>query len=103
MALTQQDLKGLIVGVSLIPFCQSHFFFFFFEAPNRKLSLSDVDYFYHRFFMSASVNLTKLERFLAWYLPVMKEIRFKRHIKPMWLKGLLGTCPFPQRVSHVCS
>jgi hypothetical protein len=36
------------------------------KNPVRKLSLSDLHYFYNRFFMSLSVNHPKIDRFLQW-------------------------------------
>ena len=59
------------------------------KDPARKLTLSDLHYFYHRFFMATTVNVSKFDKFLQWFMPVLQQLRFKRHIKPMWLQGLI--------------
>ncbi len=59
------------------------------KNPARRLTLSDLHYFYHRFFMSTSVNAAKFDRFLAWFMSVLQQLRFKRHVRPMWQQGLI--------------
>jgi hypothetical protein len=59
------------------------------KTTDRRLTLSDLHYFYHRFFMATSVNVPKFDRFLQWFMPVLQQIRFKKHIRPMWLQGLI--------------
>jgi hypothetical protein len=85
LVVTSQDVKSNC-------FVFSFFFFFFclkrnWKGPVRKLTLSDFHYIYNRFFMSVSVNSQKADRFLQWFMPVLHQVRFKRHVKPMWLQG----------------
>ena len=35
------------------------------------------------------MNLIQAQKFYAWFVPAMQQIRFKKHVKPMWLLGLV--------------
>lgn len=59
------------------------------KAVHRKLTLSDFSYFYDRFFGTTMVNLMQASKFYAWFIPAMQRICFKRHVRPMWVSGLI--------------
>ena len=60
------------------------------KNPQRKLTLSDLNYFYEKYFPHATmVHREHARKFFDWFLPCMQQVRFKKHVKTMWLLGLV--------------
>lgn len=60
-----------------------------FKNPERPLSMADLQYMYLRFVASTQVTVQQATRFLSWFSPVLQQIRFRRHVRTMWVAGII--------------
>jgi len=60
------------------------------KCPKRALSMHDLNYFHHRFFMyHNTISQSEYELFWNWFGSCMRVLRFQRHVKAMWQSGII--------------
>lgn len=61
-----------------------------FLNPQRPLSPGDLSYIHERFFRrSHTISADQFHEFWTWYGPIIKQIKYARHINALWQAGAI--------------